>query len=88
MIRITSGKLRTLGRGCDKMEAARCGMSLQDAPVAKEGFCVTHFLTVKDQTRWREFYTRVLGGRVVKLENPCYIKLSNAIPPFSHVLFW
>jgi len=53
-------------------------MSLQDAPVAREGFYVTHFLTVKDQARSREFYTRVLGGKVVKLENPCYIKLANS----------
>ena len=53
-------------------------MSLQDAPVAREGFYVTHFLTVKDQAKSREFYARVLGGKVVKLENPCYIKLANS----------
>jgi len=53
-------------------------MSLADAPVAREGFYVTHFLTVKDQAKSREFYVRVLGGKVVKLENPCYIKLANS----------
>jgi catechol 2,3-dioxygenase-like lactoylglutathione lyase family enzyme len=53
-------------------------MSLQDAPVAREGFFVTHFLTVKDQARSREFYVRVLGGKVLKLENPCYIKIANS----------
>ncbi|MGA8145856.1 MAG: VOC family protein [Candidatus Acidiferrales bacterium] len=53
-------------------------MSLADAPVAHEGFYVTHFLTVKDQAISREFYVGVLGGKVVKLENPCYIKLANS----------
>jgi catechol 2,3-dioxygenase-like lactoylglutathione lyase family enzyme len=53
-------------------------MSLQDAPVAHEGFYVTHFLTVKDQAKSREFYVEILGGKVVKLENPCYIKLANS----------
>jgi catechol 2,3-dioxygenase-like lactoylglutathione lyase family enzyme len=53
-------------------------MSLADAPVAREGFYVTHFLTVKDQAKSRKFYVEVLGGKVVKLENPCYIKLANS----------
>ena len=53
-------------------------MSLADAPVAREGFYVTHFLTVKDQARSREFYVGVLGGKLVKLENPCYIKVANS----------
>jgi len=45
-------------------------MSLQDAPVDREGFYVTHFLTGKDQAKSREFYAGILGGKVVKLENP------------------
>ena len=53
-------------------------MSVPDVPVAQEGFFVTHFLTVQDQARSREFYVGVLGGKVVKAENPCYIKLSNS----------
>ena len=53
-------------------------MGLADAPIAREGFYVTHFLTVQDQARSREFYVDVLGGKVVKLENPCYIKLANS----------
>jgi catechol 2,3-dioxygenase-like lactoylglutathione lyase family enzyme len=53
-------------------------MNLPDAPIAQDGFFVTHFLTVRDQAKSREFYVGVLGGRVVKLENPCYIKLSNS----------
>lgn len=53
-------------------------MNLPDAPVPQEGFFVTHFLTVKDQIRSREFYAGVLGGKVVAPENPCIIKLANS----------
>jgi hypothetical protein len=53
-------------------------MNLPDAPVTRSGFFVTHFLTVKDQERSKAFYVGVLGGRVVKSKNPCYIKLSNS----------
>ena len=53
-------------------------MNLPDAPIAQDGFFVTHFLTVRDQAKSREFYVGILGGRVVKPENPCYIKLSNS----------
>ena len=53
-------------------------MNLPDAPIAEEGFFVTHFLTVKDQAKSRDFYVGVLGGKVVKEENPCYIKLANS----------
>jgi len=57
---------------------ANDSMNLPVAPIAQEGFFVTHFLTVADQERSRRFYVDVLGGRVVKAENPCYIKLSNS----------
>ncbi len=53
-------------------------MFLPDAPVPEEGFLVTHFITVKDQTRSKEFYSDVLGGKVVHPENPCIIKLANS----------
>ena len=53
-------------------------MKSPDAPIAKTGFFVTHFLTVKDQARSKEFYVGILGGKVVKPENPCYIKLENS----------
>jgi hypothetical protein len=48
-------------------------MGVADAPVAREGFYVTHFLTVKDQAKSRDFYVKVLGGKVVSSKNPCYI---------------
>lgn len=53
-------------------------MKLLDAPIAKKGFFVTHFLTVKDQEKSKEFYVGILGGKVVRPENPCYIRLENS----------
>ena len=53
-------------------------MNLPDAPVPQDGFLVTHFLTVADQAKSREFYAGVLGGKVVAPENPCIIKLANS----------
>jgi hypothetical protein len=31
-------------------------MDLPDAPIAREGFFVTHFLTVRDQEKSKDFY--------------------------------
>ena len=53
-------------------------MKSPDAPIAKKGFFVTHFLTVKDQAKSKEFYVGILGGKVVRPKNPCYIKLENS----------
>ena len=53
-------------------------MKLPNAPVPSQGFLVTHFLTVSDQARAREFYAGVLGGEVLAPENPCIIKLANS----------
>ena len=53
-------------------------MNLPDAPIAEEGFFVTHFLTVADQARSKEFYVGVLGGKVVSEPDPSYIKLANS----------
>ncbi|HKN60312.1 MAG TPA: VOC family protein [Candidatus Acidoferrales bacterium] len=51
---------------------------LPEAPIAEHGFFVTHFLTVKDQAKSAEFYVGILGGKVVRQENPTYIKLANS----------
>jgi hypothetical protein len=32
---------------------------------------------VSDQEKSKDFYVRILGGKVIKPENPCYIKLAN-----------
>jgi len=53
-------------------------MNLPDAPVPQEGFFVTHFLTVGDQTRSSQFYAGILGGKVIVPANPCIIKLANS----------
>jgi len=53
-------------------------MSPSDIPVAQTGFFVAHFLTVASQAKSKEFYVGILGGKVVKEENPCYIKLENS----------
>jgi len=53
-------------------------MNLPEAPIASGGFFVTHFLTVRDQEKSKDFYVRILGGKVIKRENPCYIKLVNS----------
>jgi hypothetical protein len=52
-------------------------MNLPDAPIAPEGFFATHFFTVRDQEKSKDFYVRILGGKVIKPENPCYLKLAN-----------
>jgi hypothetical protein len=33
---------------------------------------------VKDQAKSKEFYVGILGGKVIRPENPCYIKLENS----------
>jgi len=39
-------------------------MNLPDAPVAREGFFVTHFFTLRNQEKSKDFYVRILGGKV------------------------
>jgi len=53
-------------------------MNLPNAPVAHEGFLVTHFFPVRDQEKSKDFYVRILGGKVIKPGNPCYIKLASS----------
>jgi catechol 2,3-dioxygenase-like lactoylglutathione lyase family enzyme len=52
-------------------------MNLPDPPIAHEGFFARHFFSVRDQERSKDFYVRILGGKVIKPKNPCYIKLAN-----------
>jgi catechol 2,3-dioxygenase-like lactoylglutathione lyase family enzyme len=44
----------------------------------KEGFVLTHFLTVADVKRSADFYSRVLGGTVVREGEPSVIQLANS----------
>ena len=52
-------------------------MNLPDAPTAHEGFFAAHFFTVSDQDKSKDFYVRILGGKLIEPDNPCYIKLAN-----------
>jgi hypothetical protein len=52
-------------------------MNLPDAPIPQEGFFATHFFTVRDREKSKDFYVRILGGKVIKPDNPCYIKPAN-----------
>jgi len=45
-------------------------MNLPDVPIAHEGFFATHFFTVSDQGKSKDFYVRILGGKLIKPENP------------------
>ena len=53
-------------------------MNRDDFPAPRDGFVLTHFLTVSDVDRSRAFYADVLGGKVVLERSPCMVKLANA----------
>ncbi len=38
-------------------------MNLPDAPIADEGFFATHFFTVSDQDKSKDFYLEFLAGK-------------------------
>jgi predicted enzyme related to lactoylglutathione lyase len=44
----------------------------------KEGFVLTHFLTVTDLSRSSEFYLRIFGGKVVRSGEPTIIQIANS----------
>src|SRR5947207_2793057 len=44
----------------------------------KEGFVLTHFLTVADVQRSAEFYLRILGGTIVRSGEPTIIHIANS----------
>ena len=44
----------------------------------KEGFVLTHFLTVEDLNRSSEFYLRIFGGKVVRSGEPTIIQIANS----------
>jgi catechol 2,3-dioxygenase-like lactoylglutathione lyase family enzyme len=52
-------------------------MDRAQLPAPTEGFLLTHFITVSDVARSREFYALILDGEVVLEENPCIIKVAN-----------
>ena len=52
-------------------------MRRKDFPAPKEGFVITHFLTISDFDRSRKFYSEILGAQVVKESEPCIVKIAN-----------
>ena len=44
----------------------------------KEGFVLTHFLTVEDVKRSAEFYLRIFGGETVRSGEPTIIQIANS----------
>ncbi|MFQ6392544.1 VOC family protein [Nocardia sp. KC 131] len=49
-----------------------------DLPFPEQGLLLTHFLTVRDVARSRDFYAEIFGGRVVLEENPAIVKVANS----------
>jgi len=49
-------------------------MNPPNEPIAHEDFFATHFFTVRHREKSKDFYVRILGGKVITPENPCYIK--------------
>ena len=43
----------------------------------EQGLLLTHFVTVRDVARARDFYATVLGGEVVSEANPAMVKVAN-----------
>jgi lactoylglutathione lyase len=54
------------------------GKDVDNAYYPKEGFVLTHFLTVVDVKRSEEFYLRVFGGMVVRSGEPTIIQIANS----------
>ena len=49
-----------------------------DFPAPEQGLVMTHFLTVRDVARSRDFYADIFGGRVVLKENPAVVQVANS----------
>ena len=49
-----------------------------DLPYPEQGLVLTHFLTVRDVARSRDFYADIFSGRVVLEENPAIVKVANS----------
>ena len=52
-------------------------MDPSDFPAPREGFVLTNFLVVSDQDRSRDFYHRILDGKVVRERDPVILKVAN-----------
>lgn len=53
-------------------------MQRDQLPAPEVGLVLTHFLTVRDVARSRDWYVDVLDGEVVLAENPAIIRVANS----------
>lgn len=56
-------------------------------PAPSEGFIVTHLLIVAGQERSRDFYSSVLGGEVIREDDPAVVRLAipeSSLTPVAH----
>lgn len=47
-------------------------------PAPDEGFLITYLLIVADQNRSRDFYSHVLGGKIIRERDPAVVRLNNS----------
>jgi catechol 2,3-dioxygenase-like lactoylglutathione lyase family enzyme len=52
-------------------------MENMDFPAPSEGIVVTHFVVSADVVASVDFYSRILGGKVVMASEPAIVKLAN-----------
>jgi predicted enzyme related to lactoylglutathione lyase len=52
--------------------------NIDNAYYPKEGFVLTHFMTVTDPKRSAEFYLRIFGGKTVRSGEPTIIQVANS----------
>jgi len=53
-------------------------MNESDFPAPEEGFVLTHFFVVSDVAKSRDFYSKILGGKVVMDGEPTIIRVANS----------
>jgi len=53
-------------------------MKRDEFPAPREGILLTNFLTVADVDRSRTFYADILGGKVLRMGEPTFIRLANS----------
>jgi catechol 2,3-dioxygenase-like lactoylglutathione lyase family enzyme len=51
---------------------------MADSPIPTEGILLTHFIVSEDVERSGHFYTRVLGGEMVRTGEPTIVALANS----------
>jgi hypothetical protein len=63
--------------GCDERLSSRSANGKRDVPAPAEGFVLTHFMVAAGVARSGDFYSGVLGGKVVLDGEPTIVKLAS-----------